>query len=447
MVRDAISVPDVRGDLEQRGVQVVEDDGTPLVGLILFDAVGPDLRDAVRALSGDGQARIIAIALRAEALGAGETWRLLAAGANEVVVWHPDDVAAAITARWERWAEVDRLLDSPLVSSHVVGGSRALGRVLRQIVEVAAFSTASVLLLGESGTGKEQVARLIHALDRRPDKRALITLDSATVVPELSGSEFFGHERGAFTGAIGRRDGAFALAHRGTLFLDEVGELPEVLQAQLLRVVQERTYKRVGGNQWFEVDFRLICATNRDLNAEVEKKNFRVDFFYRIGTWTFRLPPLRERREHILPLAEHFARQALRACAVVGGGEPANPWPSLLDARVCEFLLRRNYPGNVRELRQVVERLCARHVGTGPLSAGDIPPDDLPPASERAEPHLDRAVGEAVQRGFGLKEISQVARGAAIRAALSAAARNVPRAAKMLKVTDRALQLELAKRH
>ncbi|WP_394839571.1 sigma 54-interacting transcriptional regulator [Pendulispora rubella] len=436
MVRSSATVPAVREDLERRGVHIVEDDGTPQVGLLLFDVVGPELEGALREWSHAGGSRIIAIALHADALSSGKTWRLLAAGAKEVVVWQPDEVAAVIAARSERWNEVDRLLESPLVSSYVVGGSPVLRQVLRQIVEVAVFTTTSVLLLGESGTGKEQVARLIHSLDRRPDKGELITVDSATIVPELSGSEFFGHERGAFTGAASRRDGAFALAHKGTLFLDEVGELPEALQAQLLRVVQERTYKRVGGNQWFEIDFRLISATNRDLPAEVERKGFRADFFYRIGTWTFRLPPLRERREHILPLAEHFARQYLG---------PAGRMV-ILDERVCEFLLRRDYPGNVRELRQVVERLCARHVGGGPLTAGDIPPDDLPPASERAERRIDSAVEEAVQRGFGLKEIGQVARDAAIRAALSAAARNVPRAAKMLKVTDRALQMELAKR-
>src|SRR5678816_4688946 len=140
------------------------------------------------------------------------------------------------------------------------------------------------LIAGESGTGKELVARLIHALDRREPKGPFVVLDCTTVSPELAGSEFFGHERGAFTTAVTAREGAFAMADGGTLFLDEVGELPLALQAELLRVIQERVYKRVGSNTWKQADFRLVCATNRDLAAEEAKGNFRLDLFHRIAS-------------------------------------------------------------------------------------------------------------------------------------------------------------------
>ena len=152
-----------------------------------------------------------------------------------------------------------------------------------------------MLSLGETGTGKELAARLIHTLDRRPRKGDLVVLDCATVVPQLAGSEFFGHERGAFTDAVAGRDGCFALANGGTLFLDEIGELPLTLQAELLRAIQERTFKRVGSNVWRSSVFRLVCASNRELLAEVGQSAFRMDLYYRVASVTITLPPLRDR--------------------------------------------------------------------------------------------------------------------------------------------------------
>jgi hypothetical protein len=165
--------------------------------------------------------------------------------------------------------------------------------------------------VGESGTGKELVARLVHALDRRTVKKEFVVLDCSTLIPQLSGSEFFGHERGAFTGAITARDGAFALAHEGTLFLDEVGELPPDMQAQLLRVVQEGTFKRIGGNNWKRTEFRLICATNRDLEAEVAAGRFRTDLYYRIAGIRCRLPSPRERSTDIPVLIDPGGQRIL----------------------------------------------------------------------------------------------------------------------------------------
>lgn len=427
----------LRAQLEEAGISFVHGEHEPCIAaLAFFDRVDEALVEQLRCADELRLMRVIAIATTPDALVGNTTWELLAAGAADVLAC--DDLQAtthAITARVTRWAEVDRLVESPIVRSNMIGSSPGFVRLLRHIVEAAAFTSASVLLLGESGTGKEQVARLVHTLDRRPDKKELVTLDCTTVVPELSGSEFFGHERGAFTGAIAQRDGVFALADKGTLFLDEVGELPPALQAQLLRAVQEQTFKRVGGNHWFNAKFRLITATNRELSADVANSAFRRDFYHRITTWVFRLPPLRERVEDIVPLAEHFAREYFGVTRNIA-----------FDDRVREFLHRLPYAGNIRELRQLVIRLCGRHVGDGPITVGDIPTVDLPKPDMRPDGALAQAAAKAVLYGIGLKEIGRVARDAAIRAAIETGGHNVQQAAKLLKVTDRALQMELAKR-
>jgi transcriptional regulator with GAF, ATPase, and Fis domain len=293
-----------------------------------------------------------------------------------------------------------------------------------------------VLILGETGTGKEQVARLIHQLDGRPDKGELVLVDCTTIVPELAGSELFGHERGAFTSAVGARDGAVALADGGTLFLDEVGELPPGLQPQLLRVTQEQTYKRVGGNAWRRTAFRLVCATNRDLLAEEAAGRFRRDLYYRIAGWVCRLPALSERREDILPLVRHFMAQ-LRP-----GVEPP-----ALDEPVRAFLLGRSYPGNVRDLRQLTARMLYRHVGPGPITVGDIPEEERPALlgeGDWCDARFEQAIRQALGAGAGIREIRRVAEDTAVRLAIADEDGNLQRAAQRLGVTDRALQLRRA---
>ena len=216
-----------------------------------------------------GPRRVLVVRAAEHASDSATVWRLMAAGASDVLTWDPGYTARHVAARMERWDLVEQHLRSPAVHDRLVGDSPLWRAFLAQVVEIAVFTDAPVLLLGESGTGKELVARLIHDLDPRPAKNDFVILDCSTVVPELSGSEFFGQERGAYTGAAGPRDGAFGLANGGTLFLDEIGELSPAMQAQLLRVVQEHAYKRVGGNLWMRSDFRLVCATNRDLSAAV----------------------------------------------------------------------------------------------------------------------------------------------------------------------------------
>jgi transcriptional regulator with GAF, ATPase, and Fis domain len=425
--------------LSRAGVKIAGRPGDGGPGLVFFDHVDAALLVDLRALARNGLDQVIAVAAEGHLVSAGEAWALLDAGGADVIAWNSSGGSGLeIATKLARWGAVERLVRSPTVRDYLVGVSPAWISFLRQVVEVAVFTDASVLVIGESGTGKELVARLIHILDPRPEKRDLIVLDSTTIVPELSGSEFFGHERGAFTGAVAAREGAFALANGGTLFLDEVGELPLALQARLLRVVQEKTYKRVGGNTWQRTEFRLVCATNRDLTEELDRGTFRRDFYYRIAAWICRTPPLRDRREDIVPLARHFLSQA-RAT----GSAPE------IDGTVLDYLLSRQYPGNVRDLQRLVAQMAARHVGQGPITVGDLPPD--------ARPHLgdlghwqsgafDHAIDRAVALGIGLRDIGRAATEAAIRSALATEVGNLKRAAKRLGVTDRALQLRRAQR-
>ena len=385
--------------------------------------------------------RVLVIPISNAIIDGSRAWDLLRAGASDVLVWtSAPDMADRIKARFQRWSAIDELLQSACVQSKLVGVSATWRSVLRQIVEVARFTTASVLLIGESGTGKELVARLVHELDQHACSNELsVILDCTTIVPELSGSEFFGHERGAFTGAVAGREGAFATADGGTLFLDEVGELPMPLQAQLLRVVQERTYKRVGSNAWHNTEFRLVCATNKDLLEAIERGEFRCDLYYRIASWVFRLPALRERREDVLPLALHFLETFRPDIKPIG-----------FDAPVRDFLLDRPYPGNVRDLRQLIGRIGCRHVGPGPITLGDVPDDERPPdglaGRHRRDADFERAIHGAMATGAGLKEIGQAAADIAVRIAVNEENGNLRLAAQRLGVTNRALQMRRAAR-
>jgi transcriptional regulator with GAF, ATPase, and Fis domain len=405
-------------------------------GLILCSEVTAETCLQFRELSRSGEIQVLAGCCAA--IPADTAWRLMEAGASDVIACIDANRAAGeIAARLRRWEAVEQMVNFPSVQGMLVGKSQAFRSTLRQLVEVANFTDSSILILGESGTGKELLAQLVHALDPRPDKGDLIIQDCSTTVSELSGSEFFGHERGAFTDAVSPRDGVFALADGGTLFLDEVGELPLKLQGQLLRVIQERTFKRVGGNVWHRSSFRLVCATNRDLSQQVERSEFRADLYYRIACHVCRLPPLRERPEDILPLAGHFLKELRPGQA-----------PPELDAPVQEFLLRREYPGNVRDLKQVVARMLSRHAGLGPITLGCIPPDDRPVWAEGREEWRDagfeRALRVALNRGVGLKSISRSTEEAAIRIAVDETGGNLQRAAQRLGVTDRSLQMRRA---
>ena len=227
----------------------------------------------------------------------------------------------------------------------IIAGDPKMQAVL-DLARSVAPADSTVLLTGETGTGKELIARAIHHWSPRAD-RAFVAVNCAALAETLLESELFGHEKGAFTGAVAQRRGRFELAHGGTLFLDEVGEMSPALQAKLLRVLQERTLERVGGTKTVTVDVRVIAATNRDLQQMVVEKRFRDDLYYRLSVFPIVLPPLRERPADILPLAEHILRHVSRRLGkpIMGFSEEAR-----------RLLQEYGWPGNIRELQNVVER-------------------------------------------------------------------------------------------
>jgi DNA-binding NtrC family response regulator len=271
----------------------------------------------------------------------------------------PDEVIhivhqAARVRRLER--EIIRLrseLDGCRGFAHLVGGSPALDKTLKQS-RAAAATSATVLILGENGTGKEMLARAIH--EESPRARGPFVAVSCAALPEtLIESELFGHEKGAFTGATAARKGRFELADGGTLFLDEISELTPSVQVKLLRVLQERSFERLGATKTITVDIRLIAASNRDLEQDVESGRFRRDLFYRLNVVPLTLPPLRERHEDVPLLSAHFA-----AKAAAKHGRP----PVQLDPALLEALQEYEWPGNVRELEKLIERLIVLTPGS-----------------------------------------------------------------------------------
>lgn len=276
----------------------------------------------------------------------------------------------------------------------IVARDRAMLAVLDQVKKVAP-TDASVLLLGESGTGKEVIARALHR-DSRRAAGPFVAVNCAAISDTLLESEMFGHEKGAFTGAVGTRRGRFELADGGTLFLDEVGELRPHLQAKLLRVVQERRFERVGGTRTIEVDLRIVAATNTDLAEAMRADRFREDLYHRLAVFPLRIPPLRERLADIVPLAQHLLARIARQLGRLS---------LVLDEAAQARLLAYSWPGNVRELGNVLERAAilaedtvmgAELILTGSATAAPKPTDFL--AGEKLE-DLER---EAIRRMLAL---------------------------------------------
>ena len=278
---------------------------------------------------------------------------------------------------------LQRRLDALQEAGKIIGSSPAMLRTLDLVNQVAP-STATVLIQGESGTGKELIANAIHHGSARRD-RPFIKVNCAALPETLLESEVFGYERGAFTGAVARKEGRFELADGGTLFMDEIGDLSPATQAKLLRVLQEGEFERLGGIRTLKVDVRLVAATNADLTALVREKRFREDLFYRLNVITIQIPPLRERREDIPLLAQHFLRRfaAKNAKAISGFTEEA-----------LDLLQTYAWPGNVRELENVIERAVV-------LSRSSmISPADFPETlvgSEQAARHLVISIGTPLE--------------------------------------------------
>jgi formate hydrogenlyase transcriptional activator len=272
----------------------------------------------------------------------------------------------------------------------IVGESPALKRVLSQ-AETVATTDSSVLVLGETGTGKEVIARAIHNLSQRRE-RTFVKVNCAAIPTGLLESELFGHERGAFTGAIAQKVGRFELAHRGTLFLDEVGDIPLELQPKLLRVLQEKEFERLGGNRTLQVDVRVVAATNRDLTQMVEDRLFRSDLYYRLNVFPIVVPPLRDRAEDIPLLVRYFAQKHARRM---------DRRIESIPAEEMEALTRYHWPGNVRELENLIERAVI--LSRGPALHVPVPEDRISGEGASASP----VTMEAAEREHILRTLAE----------------------------------------
>jgi two-component system response regulator HydG len=300
----------------------------------------------------------------------------------------------------------------------LLGESPAMQKVYR-IAQQVASARATILITGETGTGKGELARAIHALSPRAE-RPLVQLHCASVVDSLLESELFGHEKGAFTGADRRRIGRFEQASGGTLFLDEVGELSPLMQVKLLRVLQERTFERVGSNESIHVDVRLVAATNRDLTADVQSGRFREDLYYRLNVVHVAMPPLRARGEDVAALADHFARKF----AVLN----KKPTPRLTD-RARAKLAAQPWPGNVRALENLIERavvLCPSSV----IDEEDLPFDDEADLGPSSTPRIPGSTMAELERHAILKT-------------LECCGGSTARAAELLQISIRTIQYRL----
>ena len=301
---------------------------------------------------------------------------------------------------------------------NIIGSSPPMQRVF-EVIDQVAPSKASVLITGESGTGKELVANAIHQRSPRANG-PFIKLHCAALAESLLETELFGHERGAFTGAVARKDGRFTLADGGTLFLDEIGEISAAVQVKLLRFLQEHEFERVGGTQTLHVDVRIIAATNRNLLEEIAKGRFREDLYYRLNVVSLEMPPLRERRSDIPALVKFFIdRYAAENGKTIEGCTPAT----------LEVLMNYGWPGNVRELENAIERAVV--LATGPqIEPKHLPPNVKPMAMPTGMPVIPGATMEEIERY-------------AILETLKATAGSTSRAAEMLGISTRTIQYRM----
>ena len=307
----------------------------------------------------------------------------------------------------------------------MIGKSRSINHIYRLIEKLKA-SDATVLIQGESGTGKELVAQTIHKTGLRKN-HSFVALNCGAIPANLVESELFGHERGAFTTALHQRKGKFEVAHGGTIFLDEIGELDPEVQVKLLRVLQEREFERVGGDKSFKTDVRVIAATSRNLKSAVQKGDFRDDLFYRLNVVPIHVPPLRERRGDIPLLLDHFFRKT---------AEREGRKAPFLTEEAANLLLNYTYPGNVRELANIVERLavtCSRKKITIP----DLPEEVRETAN--VSPVFDGLIKSLPQGGISLQKMEREL----ILKTLEMNAGNKAATARMLGITRRLLYLRL----
>jgi two-component system response regulator PilR (NtrC family) len=403
--------------------------------LVITDLAMPDgsgMQLLARAKERDAATQVIMVTAYATTEQAVEAMRL---GAYDYLQkpFKNSELLAQVEKALEKVSIVqeNRVLRAQVVSGFRVGELVGKGPRMQAVIDVVrrvASGRSSVLITGESGTGKEVVARALHQAGERA-MQPFVTVNCGALPEALMESELFGHERGSFTGATTRKDGLFRAAHGGTIFLDEIGELPTPLQVKLLRVLQERRVRPVGGTQELDVDVRVVAATNRDIAQAIRDGSFRQDLFYRLNVIRVELPPLRERVEDIPALAAHFLQKhsAVEAKRLT------------FSAEALSYIVQQSYPGNVRELENTIERavalatepyvVCADLLGpqANPLTVAPQPTRILPPEGI----DLDACLGE-MERGLIVQ-------------ALERTGGNRTHAAKLLRTSFRSLRYRLVK--
>lgn len=355
---------------------------------------------------------------------------LLVRGATDVFFTDDATDFGPLVAHARRYREAQAIVESSLVTGKFGGNSVPWLKALHELVGAARADCAPLLLLGETGTGKDGAARLFHEASRVPVGE-LVVVHCGAIVPTLSGSELFGHRRGAFSGADRDRDGAIARAHGGTLFLDEVAELSPALQTELLRVLQDGTYRPVGEDRERVSRFRLVAATHKDLAEAVTRGAFREDLYFRLRAAEVRLPPLRQRPADVMDLVDRFAREFL--------GDEAVVEPALHRALQCY-----RFPGNVRELKALIRVASSRCPDGKALRLACLPASfltGLSGASTWSASALDAPAEGAVLHGATFNEFVDAAKDALVRAALGLARGSVKEASQRLSVSERCVQL------
>ena len=323
-----------------------------------------------------------------------------------------------------------QLAATELDRGEIVGSSPSTAKIF-EIIKKVAPTTTTILITGETGTGKELVANAIHMNSPRK-LNPFIKINCSAIAENLIESELFGYEKGAFTGAVSSKPGRFELAHKGTLFLDEVGDLPREIQVKLLRVIQDHEFERVGGLQTIKVDVRLVAATNRNLQQRVKEGYFREDLFYRFNVMPIYVPPLRERKEDIPELVSYFIEKFNRKLDRQIAG---------VDPEVMELLLDHDWPGNIRELENLAERLVLMAKGDQ-IVMGDVPAELIEAVEEKAQtaaPDEKRSIKELIREKTGDIEKQMIVK------VLAECEGNISKAARQLGLSRRGLHLKLAK--
>jgi DNA-binding NtrC family response regulator len=436
--------PDVRlltASTAAAGLRLVEEQqpDAVLLDLHLPDSSGMEVLSRIQAL--DARTPVIVITGQATSQNAIEAMKR---GAYDYVVKPQglDAVRDLVTAAFQ----VSRAMRVPALSPDgppaeaddvIIGLSPVMQEVYKAIGRVAP-QDVTVLITGESGTGKELVARAIYQNSRRSNERFL-AINCAAIPESLLESELFGHEKGSFTGADRQRIGKFEQCNRGTLFLDEVGDMPALTQVKLLRVLQERAFERVGGNELIRTDVRVIAATNRDMEKLVAAGEFRTDLYYRLGVFGVHLPPLRERKEDLHLLVDHFLRRY---------GPELGKNVTQLGPGVMDLFYSHNWPGNLRELQSVLKQALLRSHGSV-LLASSLPPlgaaQDRPAPPAGKSPDLDRIIQERLAAGATNlhAEVTELVERHLLSRVLAHTGGNLLRSARLLGITRGTLRAKL----